>query len=122
MSVLVLVRMNGNTERLLEAADRLSAAFGMPPGLTAQVAAPTEEGIVIMQLWASEDQRREANEGPGHEALIESGILRETLSGTSEAYETERVQLADVVPARPRRRKPAARAKAATAPAPPDTM
>ena len=53
-----------------------------------------------MQLWASEDQRREANEGPGHEALIESGILRETLSGTSEVYETERVQLADVVPAR----------------------
>jgi hypothetical protein len=119
MSVLVLVRMNGNTERLLEAADRLSAAFGMPDGLTAQITAPTEEGIVIMQLWASENQRREANEGPGHEALIESGILRETLSGTSELLETERVQLADIVATRPRRRKPA-RAKAAAAPS--DTM
>lgn len=120
MSVLVLVRMNGNTDRLLEAADRLSAAFGMPDGLTAQITAPTEEGIVIMQLWASEDQRRVANEGPGHQALIDSGILRETISGTSEVCETERVQLAEIVAARPRRRKPAARAKAAAAPS--DTM
>jgi hypothetical protein len=120
MSVMVLVRMNGNTERLLEASDRLCEAFGMPDGLTAQVTAPTDEGIVIMQLWASEDQRREANEGPGHEALIESGILRETLSGTSEVCEVQRVQLADVVAPRPRRRKPASRAKAAAAPS--DTM
>ena len=117
MSVLVLVRMNGNTDRLLEASDRLSAAFGMPDGLTAQITAPTEEGIVIMQLWASEEQRREANEGPGHEALIESGILRETMSGTSEVCETERVQLAEIIAApRARRRKPAARSKAAAAP------
>ncbi len=121
MSVLVLVRMNGNTERLLEASERLCEAFGMPDGLTAQVTSPTEEGIVIMQLWESEDQRRQANEGPGHEALIESGILRETLSGTSEVCETHRVQLADVVAApRPRRRKPA-RTKAAAA-TPSDTM
>jgi hypothetical protein len=120
MSELVLVRMNGNTERLLEAADRLCEAFGMPAGLTAQITAPTEEGIVIMQLWESEDQRREANEGPGHEALIESGILRETLSGSSEVWETQRVQFTDVVAAPRRRRKPAARAKAAAAPS--DTM
>jgi len=106
MSVLVLVRMTGKTDPLLDAADRLAEAFGMPDGLTAQVAAPTDEGIVIMQLWESEEQRHAANEAPeGREALLQSGLLREAVTGSSEVCETERVRFSDIVAASPRPRR-----------------
>ena len=72
----------------------------MPDGLTAQVTAPTEEGIVLMQIWESDEHRQMANEDPANrEALQSSGLLRETLSGSAEVYETDRVQFADVVAA-----------------------
>lgn len=124
MSVLVLVRMQGKTDRLLDAADRLAEAFGMPDGLTAQIAAPTDEGIVIMQLWESEEQRQAANESPeGREALLQSGLLREAVTGSSEVCVTERVRFAEIVSARPRARRRTTRqktgAKVAAAPADP---
>jgi hypothetical protein len=119
MSVLALVHMRGKIEPLLEASDRLAEAFGMPTGLIAQVTAPTEEGIVLIQLWESEEQRQLANEDPqNRDALQASGLLRETISGSAEVYETDRVKFADVCAARPRRRP--ARPKAAAAPG--DTM
>jgi hypothetical protein len=124
MSVLVFVRMTGKTDPLLEAADRLAEAFGMPDGLTVQVAAPTDEGIVIMQLWESEEQRQAANEAPeGREALLQSGLLREAISGSSEVCETDRVRFAEIVAARPRARRRTTRATATSATiaaAPPD--
>jgi hypothetical protein len=120
MSVLVLVRMTGKTDPLMEAADRLAEAFGMPDGLTAQIAAPTDEGIVIMQLWESEEQRHAANEAPeGREALLQSGLLREAISGSSEVCETDRVKFAEIVAAPRARRRRAPRPKAAAAPADP---
>jgi hypothetical protein len=114
MSVLVLVRMTGKTDPLLEAADRLAELFGMPDGLTAQIAAPTDEGIVIMQLWESEEQRHAANEAPeGREALLQSGLLREAVTGSSEVCETDRVKFAEIVSAKPRARRRTTRAKTA---------
>jgi hypothetical protein len=121
MSVLVLVHMRGRTERLLEASDRLAEALGTPDGLSAQVTAPTDEGIVLMQIWESDEKRLLANEEPANrEALQASGLLRETLSGSAEVYETDRVKFSDVVAApRPRRRR-TTRPKAAATPG--DTM
>jgi hypothetical protein len=121
MSVLVLVHMRGKTDRLLEASDRLAEVFGMPDGLTAQVTAPTDEGIVLMQIWESDAQRQLANEDPANrDALQSSGLLRETISGSAEVYETDRVKFADVVAAPRARRRRAPRPKAAATPG--DTM
>jgi hypothetical protein len=120
MSVLALVHMRGNTDRLLEASDRLSEATGMPEGLIAQVTAPTEQGIVLMQLWESDEHRTRANEEPGNrEALQASGLLQETISGSAEVCVTDRVKFADVVAAPPRRKR-TTRARAAATPG--DTM
>ena len=89
MSVLVLVHMRGNTDKLLAASDRLAETFGMPAGLSAHVTAPTDEGIVLMQVWDSEEHRRQANEDPrNRDALQASGLLRVTLSGSAEVYES----------------------------------
>jgi hypothetical protein len=116
MSVLALVHMRGNTDRLLEASDRLSEAFGMPDGLIAQVTASTDEGIVLMQLWESEEHRTRANDDPDNrEALQASGLLRETISGSAEVCATDRVRFGDVVAA-PRRPKRTTRARAAATP------
>ena len=117
----MLVRMRGKPERLLEASDRLAEAQGMPDGLTAQVTAPTDEGIVLMQVWESDEKRLLAQDDPANrEALQASGLLRETLSGSAEVYETDRVKFADVIAApRPRRRR-TTRPKAAATPG--DTM
>jgi hypothetical protein len=121
MSVLALVHMRGNSGRLLEASDRLAEAFGMPDGLIAQVTAPTEEGIVLMQLWESDEHRQRANDDPSNrDALQASGLLRETISGSAEVCVTDRVKFADVVAAPRTRRKRTPRAKAAATPG--DTM
>ena len=121
MSVLALVHMRGNTDRLLEASDKLSASFGMPEGLIASVTAPTDEGIVLMQLWESEEHRIRANDDPDNrDALQASGLLRETISGSAEVCITDRVTFSDVVAAPRPRRKRAPRAKAAATPG--DTM
>jgi hypothetical protein len=121
MSVLALVHMRGNVGRLLDASDRLSATFGMPDGLIAQVTAPTEEGIVLMQLWESDEHRQRANDDPSNrEALQASGLLRETISGSAEVCVTDRVKFADIVAAPRTRRKRTPRAKAAATPG--DTM
>ena len=119
MSVLALVHMRGNTDRLLEASDKLAEAFGMPEGLIASVTAPTDEGIVLMQLWESDEHRTRANDDPeNREALQASGLLRETISGSAEVCITDRVKFSDVVAAaapRPRRKR-TTRAKAAATP------
>ena len=121
MSVLALVHMRGNSGRLLEASDRLAEAFGMPDGLITQVTAPTEEGIVLMQLWESDEHRQRANDDPSNrDALQASGLLRETISGSAEVCVTDRVKFADVVAAPRTRRKRTPRAKAAATPG--DTM
>jgi hypothetical protein len=121
MSVLALVHMRGNTDRLLEASDKLSEAFGMPDGLIAQVTAPTDEGIVLMQLWESDEHRMRANDDPtNRDALQASGLLRETISGSAEVCVTDRVKFADVVAAPQTRRKRTTRARAAASPG--DTM
>jgi hypothetical protein len=121
MSVLALVHMRGNTDRLLEASDRLSEAFGMPDGLIVQVTAPADEGIVLMQLWESDEHRTRANDDPGNrEALQASGLLRETISGSAEVCVTDRVKFADVVAAPRAGRKRTTRARAAASPG--DTM
>jgi hypothetical protein len=118
MSVLVVVHMRGKTDRLLEAADRLTAAFGMPEGLTTQVTAPTDDGIVMVQVWESEEHRTRANDLPeNRDALMTCGLLRETVSGSSEVCVTDRVQIAEVVAAPRARRRRTTRAKAASAPA-----
>ena len=66
-----------------------------------------------MQLWESEEQRQTANEAPeGREALLQSGLLREAVTGSSEVWETDRVRFAEIVAAGPRTRRRTTRAKA----------
>jgi heme-degrading monooxygenase HmoA len=94
MAVLMLVRMRGPTKPLLAAAEDVERRMGMPDGLLARVVATSEDGIVLVNVWASEDARRASNDAPEHRAAVRaSGIeslaeetIVERLETTSVAF------------------------------------
>ena len=66
----------------------------MPQGLLARAIAPTDDGIVLVNLWASEELRRASNEDRAHERVVrESGIADLTEGTTVRRYETSRFGL-----------------------------
>jgi hypothetical protein len=94
MAVLMIVSMRGPTPDLLAAADRIERGIGSPEGLLARAVAPTDDGIVLVNLWASEDLRRASNDDPAHEQVLrESGIADVTESTAVARYETARFSL-----------------------------
>ena len=71
----MVVELRGPTAELLTASERVERGIGMPPGLLARAVAPRDDGIVLINLWASEEQRVAANEDPVHHRVLqESGI------------------------------------------------
>jgi hypothetical protein len=94
MAVLMVVSMRGPTRDLLAAADRIESGIGMPAGLLARVIAPSEDGIVLVNLWASEKVRRASNDDPAHqEAVKASGIEDLAEATTVRRFETSRFSL-----------------------------
>ena len=94
MAVLMVVSMRGPTEDLLAASDRIERGIGMPDGLLARAVAPTEDGIVLVNLWANEELRRASNDDPAHREIVQaSGIAELAEDTTAHRYETSRVGL-----------------------------
>jgi hypothetical protein len=61
MPVLAIVEIEGDPDALKRASDELCARIGMAHGLLARVVAPTERGIVLVNVWASEELRQASN-------------------------------------------------------------
>jgi hypothetical protein len=81
-TVLAMLELDGPTDALLAAGEKLERHLGTPEGLLARVVAPTPTGIVLWQLWASAATReRHAGDARHAEALRESG-LTELVTGT----------------------------------------
>ena len=75
MGVLAMLELEGDTAALLEAAERLEDLLPAPDGLQLRIVAPTEDGILLFQLWASAEARQRNADQPGHaEALEASGM------------------------------------------------
>jgi len=95
MPVLAIVEVEGDADALKRASDAACQAIGMPPGLLARVVAPTESGIVLVNVWASEVERQASNADPGHRGALEaSGLPALTRSRTARFLETDWVELA----------------------------
>ena len=93
----MIVAMRGPTAALLAASDRIERGIGMPDGLLARVVTPSEDGILLVNLWASEELRRASNEDPAHEEIVRaSGIEDVAETATVQRYETERATLRPV--------------------------
>jgi hypothetical protein len=102
MPVLIIVSMRGPTEDLIAASDRIELGIGMPERLLARVIAPTEDGIVLVNLWASEEMRRASNDDPAHKKIVQaSGIAELAEDTTARRYETSRLRLGSALGAGP---------------------
>jgi heme-degrading monooxygenase HmoA len=65
-----------------------------PDGVLAQAIAPTEDGLMLVRIWESEQARAAWGENPKHHAALEaSGIFDASQSRTSRAYETDQVSV-----------------------------
>ena len=83
-----MLELDGPTEALLAAAERLEDLLEMPEGLVARILAPTETGVVLWQLWQTAEARARNAGDPGHhEALRSSGLLDLVTGSRARAFE-----------------------------------
>jgi|GEM_PF-3916178 len=88
MAVLVMLEIDGDTERLLAATADLATRLGDVDGLLVRITAPTEDGMVLFQLWDSPEARQANQDAPGHaDALDACGILDLSTAMRSRAFE-----------------------------------
>lgn len=94
MAIVVILEHKGDPERLMAAGKELARLH--PDGVLAQAIAPTEDGMMLVRIWESEEARDAWAENPEHRAaLTASGIFDASLSRTSRAYETDHVSVVD---------------------------
>jgi hypothetical protein len=83
-----MLELDGDTAALLEAADKLEDLLPTPEGLQLRIVAPTEEGIVLFQLWESAEARQRNADHPGHaDALAASGMTSIVTGTRGRAFE-----------------------------------
>ena len=92
MAILVILEHKGDPERLMAAGKELASLH--PDGVLAQAVASTEDGMIVVRIWESEQARAAWAENPEHKAALKaSGILDASQSRTSRAYETDHVSV-----------------------------
>jgi hypothetical protein len=95
MAVLVIVSMRGPRSELLAACETIELGLGMPPGLLLRVLAPSDDGVVLVNLWANEDLRRASNDNPAHRSIVQaSGLATLAVDSTVQRLDAARVDLA----------------------------
>jgi hypothetical protein len=88
MGVLAMLEMEGDTAELMAAAEELDRRLPAPEGLLARITAPTDDGMVLFQLWESAEVRQRNADDAGHaEALAESGMLAAMRGSRSRAFD-----------------------------------
>lgn len=92
--VLAMLELEGPTDALLAAAEKLDALLETPDGLVARIVAPTESGIVLWQLWQTAEARaRNADDAAHGEALRASGLLDLVTGTRARAFEGAALQV-----------------------------
>ena len=83
-----MLELDGRTDALLAAAERLEDLLETPDGLAARIVAPTDTGVVLWQLWQTAEARADNARDPGHdEALRASGLLDLVTGTRARAFE-----------------------------------
>jgi hypothetical protein len=92
VAIVVILEHKGDPERLMAAGKKLARLH--PNGALAQAIAPTEDGMVLVRIWESEQARAAWAENPEHQAALKaSGIFDASQNRTSRAYETDHVSV-----------------------------
>lgn len=94
MGPLVLLELHGDREQLLAAIDYLGRRLHRPKGLLLRLVAPTDQGVLLIQLWASREARAAWNDDEQHQqALRDSGVLAAATHRESRVLEPHEVSL-----------------------------
>ena len=92
--VLAMLELDGPTDALLAAEQRIDELLARPEGLVARLVAPTDTGIVLWQLWESAEARARNADDPGHaEALRAAGLLDLVTATRARAFADARLQV-----------------------------
>jgi hypothetical protein len=92
--VLAMLELDGPTDALLVAAQRLDGLLETPEGLVARIVAPAETGVVLWQLWRTAEARSRHAGDPAHrEALRASGLLDLVTGTRARAFEGAALQV-----------------------------
>jgi hypothetical protein len=87
-----MLEIDGDPVRLMAASAEMDRLRPAPDGLLVRMAAPTETGMVLFQLWDSSAARSRNQEDPTHaEALAASGM--KALGGAIRSRAFEGVEL-----------------------------
>ena len=94
MKVLAMLELEGDTEPLLTATADLARRVGEPDGLLLRIVAPTDDGMVLFQLWDSPAARQANADDPEHAAALRAcGVLELMRSSRSRAFEDATLEL-----------------------------
>jgi heme-degrading monooxygenase HmoA len=94
MGVLVLLEAKGDREKLLAASDDVVRLAGRAEGLLMRVVAPTDDGILLIHLWESDEARARWRANPQHQdALRESGMTELASERHVRVFEAHHVEL-----------------------------
>jgi hypothetical protein len=92
--VLAMLELDGPTDALLAAAEKLDELLDTPEGLVARIVAPTDRGVVLWQLWQTAEARSRNAEDAAHgEALRASGLLDLVTGTRARAFEGAALQV-----------------------------
>jgi len=81
----------------MAAVDQVTRLAPHPDGVLAQAIARTEDGVMLVRIWESEQAHEAWAENPEHHAALRaSGIFEVSQSRTSRAYQTDQVSLGAV--------------------------
>jgi len=95
MGVLAMLELEGDTADLMAASVEVDRRLPAPEGLLVRIAAPTEQGLVLFQLWESADARMRNAGDPAHaEALEVSGMKRVVRGMRSQVFEAAALRYA----------------------------
>lgn len=81
MSVLAMLELDGDPAELLAASAAMERHLSAPEGLLVRVAAPTDGGMVLFQLWESAEARQRNADDPAHASALESSGIKRLASG-----------------------------------------
>ena len=94
MGVLAMLEMQGETADLMAAVAEIDRLLPTSEGLLARIVAPTDDGVVLFQLWESAEARARNAEDPVHaEALAASGVLTKARSTRGRVFDDAEVHL-----------------------------
>jgi hypothetical protein len=94
MGVLAMLEIDGDTQQISAAVVKLERLMPEPAGVLARIVAPTDDGMVLFQLWESAEARQAHADNPAHaDALRESGMLAAMTASRSRVFEDAQLSL-----------------------------